>query len=121
MGDTYIRCAVPQRDHLMGVITHWNAKGLRQTKVSKLQLPFHVDQQVLRLEVAVQDTVFVTVSNTLEKLIQEGLAHTATNKHTEPRCDSRYINKCELPLSSTCICGTTTRDTSTLTKRSDER
>jgi len=52
-----IRWAVPQGHHLCGVALYGNAEGPSQTKVSQLQFAILVDQQVLRLQIAMQDVV----------------------------------------------------------------
>mmetsp|Transcript_36102 Transcript_36102/g.93777 ORF Transcript_36102/g.93777 Transcript_36102/m.93777 type:complete len:558 (-) Transcript_36102:101-1774(-) len=63
--------AVPQRDHLVGVRAHGDAEGAREAKVRQLEqvLPL-VDEEVLRLEVAVQDPVGMAVRNARHHLVQ---------------------------------------------------
>lgn len=62
------RSFVPEGDDLVGVRPDRDAKGTCQAKVSKLDVPLGVNQQVLRLEVAVQDSVRVAKLDSLEQL-----------------------------------------------------
>ena len=59
----------------MRVAAHGNAKGAGQTKVGQLELLPVVDEQILRLEVAVQHLVLVAERHTLQQLEQERLDH----------------------------------------------
>ena len=67
--------AVPQRDDLVGVRPQRDAKGSREAEVRKLEVPVAVDQQVLRLQVAVQHAVAVAVAHALAQLAHELLDH----------------------------------------------
>lgn len=60
---------------LVGVGAQWNAKGAGEAKICELQVALLVDEQVLRLEVAVQDAVAVAVAHALYKLRHELLDH----------------------------------------------
>lgn len=60
-----------RKTDLVGKGVHWNTERPRQTKVTKLQLAFPVDKQVLRLEITVKDPVLVAEGGALEKLIHE--------------------------------------------------
>lgn len=65
--------AVPEGDDFVGVGAERNAEGTGQAKVGELQVALFVDEEVLRLEVAVQDTVGVAVAHAIEKLEGEFL------------------------------------------------
>jgi hypothetical protein len=58
----------------MGVRAQGHAKGAREAKVGQLQVALAVDEQVLRLQVAVQHAVAVAVAHT-EHQLQHELAH----------------------------------------------
>ena len=57
----------------MGIGAHWDPEGSRETKVCQLQLALAVDQQILRLQVAVQDTVLVAELHAAYELEKKGL------------------------------------------------
>lgn len=59
----------------MGVGTKRNSKGPGKTKVRQFQVAFPIDKEILRLQVAVQDAMTVTVANTLDELAHELLDH----------------------------------------------
>ena len=69
----HVGCTVPQRNDLVRVAPDRNAKSAGQAKVGQLQLLLLVDQQILRLKVAVQHLVFVAERNPLEQLEQKRL------------------------------------------------
>jgi hypothetical protein len=60
--------AVPEGDDFVSVSAERNTKGASQTKIGQLQVALLVDEQVLRLEIAVQDAVRVAVTGALEEL-----------------------------------------------------
>ena len=64
---------VPEGDNLVRVGTDGDLKGARKPKVGNLQLALTVDQQVLRLQVAVHDAARVADGHTLEELVHVGL------------------------------------------------
>lgn len=76
------RSAVPKSDNLVGVGAQRNTKGAGQTEISKLQVTVAVNQQVLRLEIAVQDAVTVAVTNTLAQLAHELLDNRIAQSQT---------------------------------------
>lgn len=47
--------------YLMGVCSHRNTKGSREAKICKFKVIFLIDEQILGLEVAMQDSMRVTV------------------------------------------------------------
>lgn len=57
--------------HLVRVCPQGNAEGAGKTKVGELEVSFLVDEEVLRLQVAVEDTVRVAVVQALDKLVAE--------------------------------------------------
>ena len=63
---------VPEGDNLVRVGTDGDLKGARKPKVGNLQLALTVDQQVLRLQVAVHDAPGVADGHTLEELVHVG-------------------------------------------------
>ena len=67
-----VRGAVPQRDDLVGEGVDGDAERAGQTKIREFQLALDVDEEVLGLEVAVQDAVFVAEGDALEELVHEG-------------------------------------------------
>ena len=60
--------AVPESDDLVSVSAERNTECAGQTKIGQLQVAFLVDEQVLRLQVTVQDTVGVAVARAFEEL-----------------------------------------------------
>jgi hypothetical protein len=66
-------CAVPEGDDFMSVGAERDTKGASQTKISQFQVALLVNEQILRLEIAVQDAVGVAVTGALEKLKSEFL------------------------------------------------
>jgi hypothetical protein len=67
----------------MGICSHRNAKRSREAKICEFEVIFLVDKQILRLEVAVQDSMRVTVQKAGIELMSEFL-----------RCDSQ--SKCRI-------------------------
>ena len=66
--EEHVRRAVPQRHHFGRVAPHRDAERARQPKVGQLQLAALVDQQVLRLQVAVEDVAAVAVREAAQQL-----------------------------------------------------
>lgn len=60
--------AVPESDDLVSVSAERNTESAGQTKIGQLEVAFLVDEQVLRLQVTVQNTVGVAVARTLKEL-----------------------------------------------------
>ena len=60
--------SVPQSDDLVGVGLGWHTFGTSQSEVGQLQLALVVDEQVLRLQVAVQDASGMAEGKSPEKL-----------------------------------------------------
>jgi len=56
-----IRGAIPERDHLGAVTSHWDPEGPGQTKVCEFQFPILVDQKILRFEISVKNIVSMAV------------------------------------------------------------
>jgi len=63
-----LRCAVPESDDFVCVGTERDTECASQTEISQLQVALLVDEQVLRLEVAMQDAVGVAVAGSLQEL-----------------------------------------------------
>ena len=55
-----VRGAVPERHHFVAEGVDRDAESSRQAEIRELELPLVVDEEVLRFEIAMQDTVFVT-------------------------------------------------------------
>ena len=60
--------SVPESDHLMRVHSHWDSECSGQTKVRDLDASVLVDQQVLRLHVAMKNSSLVTEQDALQQL-----------------------------------------------------
>ena len=67
-----MRAPQSRSTHLVRERVYRDTKGTGETKVTQLELALRVDEQVLRLEIAVQDLVLVTEGRALEKLVHEG-------------------------------------------------
>jgi hypothetical protein len=93
-------CAVPESDDLRGVSfdvseaedvgrdsylvsvgAQRDTKGSSQTKIGELEVALLVDEQVLRLQVAVQDAVRVAVADAGAQLVHELLDHGLAETH----------------------------------------
>lgn len=59
--------------YLMGISSHRNTEGAREAKISELQVITVINQQVLRFQVAVQDTMRVTVEESRIQLVSKFL------------------------------------------------
>lgn len=69
-----LRCAVPQRDHLVRVSADGDAKCARKAKVRELQcVVIAIDEEVLRLQVAMEHAVAVAVRDAEQELLQVAL------------------------------------------------
>ena len=66
-----VRGAIPQRDDLVAESVDGDAEGAREAEIREFQLPLVVDEQVLGLEVAVQDAVFVAEGYAAQELPHE--------------------------------------------------
>lgn len=69
--DGLTRRPVPQGDHLVGVSVAGHTLGARQAEVGQLELAGAADEQVLRLDVAVQHAAPVAVGQAAQQLEQE--------------------------------------------------
>lgn len=65
--------AIPQSDHFVGEGVDGDAKGTRETEIAKLEKAFAVNEEILRLEIPVEDSVLVTKIDTLQQLIHKAL------------------------------------------------
>lgn len=67
--------------HLMRVCPHGNAERAREPEVGQLEVVIRIDQQILRLEVAMQDAVRVAIEQPgrqlVGKFLSRGLARRA--------------------------------------------
>lgn len=68
-----VRCTVPQRHDLVGERVDGDTKSACETEVSELQLALGVDEEILRLEVAMEDAVVVTEGDAADQLPHEAL------------------------------------------------
>lgn len=59
----------------MSIGTQWYTKGTRQTKIGQLEVTLLVDEEILGLQIAVEHSVSVAVSDTLAELAHEFLDH----------------------------------------------
>lgn len=72
----------------MGVCSHRNAKGSRETKICEFEVIFLVDKQILRFEVAMQDSMRVAVQEASIELMSKFLRW-AVNLNVKSR-DGRF-------------------------------
>lgn len=69
-----LRAAVPQRDYLVRVRLDGQPESTRESEVRQLnRLTVGVDQQVLRLQVSMEDSVLVEIDERLQDLVEEAL------------------------------------------------
>src|SRR5690349_8603635 len=61
--------------HLVGICPERHTKGTGETEICQLKVAVFVNQQVLRLQVTVQNTVSMTVAHALAQLHHEPLDH----------------------------------------------
>lgn len=57
----------------MSISTQRDTKRPRQTEITNLEITRLVDQQILRFEVSMEDTVAVAVVETFDELVREFL------------------------------------------------
>lgn len=76
-----LRGAVPQRDDLVGVCAERHTEGSREPEIRELEVAVAVDQEILRLQVAVQHAVAVAVADALAQLAHEFLDHHVAEAH----------------------------------------
>lgn len=76
----------------MSVCSQRHTKSASKTEIRKLQITILVDQQVLGLEITVQDSVRVTVLDTLAQLQHELLHHGVVHDQ-RLSCKSRALGK----------------------------
>lgn len=67
--------------YLVGVGAERDTKGSGQTKIGELEVALLVNEQVLRLQVAVKNAVGVAVANTGAQLVHELLDHCLAETH----------------------------------------
>lgn len=78
----------------MSVLTKGNAKGTRQTKVGNLDDTLVVEQQILGLQIAMNDTTRMTKDQTVENLLEIALEKITTFKlRTAIIIDFAYFHK----------------------------
>ena len=61
--------------HLMGICPEWHTKSTSKTEICQLEVTVLVDQQVLRLQVTMQNSVGMAVAHALAQLHHEPLDH----------------------------------------------
>lgn len=65
---------IPESNNLVGIAFQRNGEGASKAKVSDLENPLVlIKEKILRLQVAMEDTVAVTVGDAFTKLVQEAL------------------------------------------------
>ena len=72
----------------MGVCSHRNAKGSREAKICEFEVIFLVNKQILRLEVAMQDSMRVAIQEAGIELMSKFLRW-AVNLNVKSR-DGRF-------------------------------
>mmetsp|Transcript_87870 Transcript_87870/g.229238 ORF Transcript_87870/g.229238 Transcript_87870/m.229238 type:complete len:251 (-) Transcript_87870:564-1316(-) len=85
-----LRGPVPKNDHLGHVLAHEHGVGPREVEVRDLQSQHGVDEEVLRLQVAVQDLVGMTELDPIAQLVGQvlddlGLESMADRLHVLPK------------------------------------
>lgn len=70
--------SVPESDNFVGICAKGNTEGASKTKIGKLEIAIAVDEQILGLQIAMQHSMAVTVSNTFTQLTHELLYHCIT-------------------------------------------
>ena len=85
--------AVPQSDDFVGVRTQGNAESTREAEVGELEVAVTVDEQVLGLQVAVENTVAVAVANAVAQLAHE-LADNLVTKSELVELESGALGQC---------------------------
>ncbi len=91
-----LRGTIPQGDDLVGVVAHRDAEGAGEPEVGQLELAGAVDEQVLRLEVAVQDAEGVAVRNAVDELVKVRLdQHGAQHFHAVHEALEILVEKLE--------------------------
>ena len=68
-----MRAPQSRSTHLVRERVYRDTKGTGETKVTQLELALRVDEQVLRLQVAVQDAVGMAVEQARVQLVREFL------------------------------------------------
>ena len=63
--------AIPEGDNFIGERIDGDAEGTGEAKVSKFELAFVVDQEVLRFEVTVENPIVVAEGNSLKELVHK--------------------------------------------------
>lgn len=58
----------------MGIRSKWHTKGSRKTKVRNLELPFRVDEKILRLQISVHDAFRMQEQQAQEQLAEQFLS-----------------------------------------------
>ncbi len=67
-----VRRAVPKSYDFVREGVNGDSKGSGETEIRKLELSFEVDEEILGLQIAVQDSVGVTEVNALQELMHKG-------------------------------------------------
>jgi hypothetical protein len=67
-----IRGSIPEGYDLVGECVDGYSEGSGETKIGEFELAFVVDEEILRLEIAVEDSVRVAEVDALEELVHEG-------------------------------------------------
>jgi hypothetical protein len=67
-----VRGSIPEGYDLVGECVDGDSEGSGETEIGELELAFVVDEEILRLEIAVEDSVRVAEVDALEELVHEG-------------------------------------------------
>ena len=62
--------SVPKSHHFMSVVLDGDTECPSESEISKLENGVVGDEQVLRLEISVENSILMTMSNSIEKLIE---------------------------------------------------
>lgn len=67
-----VRGAVPEGYDFIGEGVDWDPESSCETEIGEFELALVVDEEVLRLEIAMQDAVLVAEGDALKELVHEG-------------------------------------------------
>lgn len=59
--------------NLVGVGPHWNTERTSETKVRKLEVIMLIDEQVLRFQITMENSMRMTIEQSRVELVQEFL------------------------------------------------
>lgn len=79
------------QSHLVSVRTNRDTEGACQTKVSQLDVATRVDEQILRLQIAVHNAARVAVVQTNKDLVNVALTNQTQTTTNRPESDRNHL------------------------------